>query len=332
MKLRYLFLCFGAILLFFLIHRLGLDTILTQFAQLGWWVIPIFGLSALWYLCYTVAWQRILQQKRPLALHSLYRIKIVGEVINAMTPANFLGGDPVRVYLLRRFFPGLQGAASVIIDRTLQSLATLGIILIGLLVAYWRIPQLPQNIRYGLPLIVLILSAFVVWIFLHQRHGLCQFGFDMLKGLRIRRHFSPDTLSRAAELDQLIASFYRHDPQGFAWALLYHLCGRVLGIVEVYWIGRLLVPEFGLVEAVILAALAPIINLLFTFVPGAIGIMEGAYSTALFLLALPPPLGLTIQIFKRVRAGLWIVIGSLFVTTRDRQELFRPTMKETGVT
>jgi uncharacterized protein (TIRG00374 family) len=319
MTRRLIFLVFGAVLFAGLIHTIGIETLLHHLVQVGWWIIPILLLSPIWYAMYAQAWRRILAQRRLLPLRTLFRIKIVGEGVNTLTPANFVGGDPVRILLLRRHFPGLEGAASVVIDRTLHSLATIIVILMAAVASFWRIPDLPLNIRYGLPIILLILCGFITFVIAHQHRGLFQLGLDLLKRTGIRRHVAQPTVDRLQALDAAIASFYHRDQRGFWTALLWHTAGRMLGILEIYGVGHLIMPDFGLIESVILAGLAPLVHLCFTFIPGAFGIMEGAYGGTLFLLAFPPSLGLTIQVVKRLRAAIWIAIGS-FLMGRKRRE------------
>ncbi|MBI4237453.1 MAG: flippase-like domain-containing protein [Deltaproteobacteria bacterium] len=318
-RLRLLLLVLGFALFLHLVQRIGFATVWTQLRRIGWWLLPIGVLGVLWHWLQAWAWQRILRQRRRIALRSLYLIKVVGETINTITPAGFLGGDPMRIYLLRRHLPWIFGTASVVIDRTVQAMATLVTIVMGVLLIYWRIPHLPMNMRYGLPIVLIIACAFITYIFLHQQHGFFGFGLQLLKRFRIRRHIAPQRVEQVEELDRRIAEFYRHDPSGFWLALLLHWAGRMLGIVEIYWIGHAVNPLFGWPEAFILGALAPLINLVFSFIPGAFGVMEGAFSGALYLMHLPPALGVTIQIVKRLRSGLWILLGFVCLSLQDKR-------------
>lgn len=330
-QLRYLFLAIGIGIFAFLAHKIGWREIVRQLGQLHWWCIPIFCISLVWNVTAALGWRRVLRrnherQRRAgrlarLGLWALFRIRIAGETVSAMTPVNFLGGDPVRIYLLKRYFPWTEGAASVVIDRTIQSMTILLTVFIGVTTAFWRIPDIPLNIRYGLPLVLAIAAAFIGFLFVHQRRGLFGFLMHTAKRLRLRREFTRPTVQRFEELDGLITDFYHRDRAGFWIAFAYHLAGRVLGVVEIYLVGALVNTQFGFVEALILAGLAPIINVIFTFIPGAMGVMEGAYTAALYLLHLPSAIGVTVQLVKRLRAGLWIALGFIALGTRERQKV-----------
>lgn len=316
--IRPLFLLTGALLLVWLVRRIGYDTIIDHIREIGWWTLPVIVMSGAWYVTYAMAWRAILAPHKMVDLWEIFRMKLAGEAVNMLTPANFLGGDPVRILLLRRHCTWTHGAASVIIDRTLQSMATLGMVLFGAIIAFWHIPNIPMNIQYGLPVVLFVACGFITFVFIHQRNGLFGFGLHLLKRLRIRRHMAPGTVQQCAEMDQAIAAFYRQHPRPFWVALGYHWASRCLGILEIYLVGHLLDTRFGLTESLILGALAPVINLCFTFIPGAIGVMEGAFGGVLYLLHLPPALGLTIQIVKRIRAGCWIAVGFFFLSTHER--------------
>jgi glycosyltransferase 2 family protein len=319
-RLRYLFLAIGIFFLIGLLRQVGLENILRELQSLNITLLPILAISGLWYCCYTQAWRQILFRKRPIRFWPLFRIKMAGEAINCSTPANFLGGDPLRVYLLRRYFPWTHGAASVVIDRTLQSMATFALIIVGATVAFWHIPHIPMNVRYGLPVVLLVVSGFIAFVFAHQRRGLFAFAINFAKRLRLHRHIPDSIIARCNELDAFISEFYHRTPRDFWLALGYHSIARILGMVEMYCIGHLADPNFGVVDALILGALTPVVNLLFSFIPGALGVMEGAYGVTLYLLQLSPALGITIQIIKRVRAGIWIGLGYLFLGSRQLQQ------------
>lgn len=326
---KFIFVAVGLTMAILLAKKLGFESILANLRTLGWWTLPILLLGAVWYSCYTLAWDQFLKKlKGTISLWELFRAKIAGEAVNTITPAGFLGGDPVRIYILKKHFPVTKGAASVVVDRTLHIMATLAVIFIGIVVAFWRLPFLPLNMRYGLPIILIISSVFVAFVFIHQKRGLFSFLFFLLKKLHIKRTFTARTIEKFEELDGDISDFYINNPKGFWSALGLHFAGRMLGIVEIYAAGKIFYPDFTFNASLLLGALTPLLNLMFAFIPGAIGIMEGAYSGVLYLLHMPPQVGLSIQIFRRARSLLWILLGFIALGTYDRRTILRPEIIE----
>ena len=328
-NVQYFFLFVGGILLAYLIHRIGLNTILTNIQALGWWLVPIFCIGMGWYLFFTIAWRQFLYKlEGSVSLWELFRIKITGEAVNTLTPVNFLGGDPVRVYLLKKNFSTAEGAASVVVDRTLYTIAICIVVLTGTIAAFLTFDELPPNVRYGVPIVILIAVAFVAFILIHQRKGFFSLVMAVCRRLNIKRNFSQKTIEKFEELDSHIVDFYKLNHRGFWVALTCHTIGRALGVAEVYVIGRVVSDEFTLFAALVLTALAPIINALFAFIPGALGVMEGAYGGTMYLLGLDPSIGITIQITRRLRQAIWVFIGLAFLGYRERQKAFHAELVE----
>lgn len=328
-KARPFFLIFGAILLVILIRKIGISSIIDNMSSLGFRFIPIFAIGFIWYLFYTFAWSQFLQRlSNGIPFWKLFRIKISGEAVNTLTPVNFLGGDPLRIHLLKKNFETTEGAASVVVDRTLHSVATLLVIIFGITASFIMIEGLPANIKFGVPMVVLVAVIFMAFILVHQHKGFFSLFMSLCIRLRIKKSFSEKTIARFEELDEHIIDFYKTNRRGFLIALACHTVGRFLGIIEIYAIGKCVSDEFTIFTALVLCALSPMINAVFTFVPGALGIMEGAYSGVLYLLHLDPAIGITIQITKRVRAALWILLGLVFLGTRDRQDALKKDLIE----
>lgn len=323
-KVRMLFLIAGAAFFILLIRKIGIASILDNIRALGWRFGLIFAISLLWYVLYTEAWRQFLSRVgNGIKFWHLFRIKVAGEAVNTLTPANFLGGDPLRIHLLKKDFQMSEGAASVVVDRTLHSTATLLVIIFGITASFIGFKSLPANLRYGIPIATIVAVIFMAFVLIHQRKGFFSLLMTLCKRLGIKKEFSKKTIARFEKLDGHIIDFYTADHKGFWIALACHTTGRLLGIIEIYAIGRCVSDEFTLFASLVLCALAPVVNAVFTFVPGALGVMEGAYGGVLYLLHLDPAIGITIQISKRMRSALWIILGLVFLGTHNREKVWK---------
>jgi uncharacterized membrane protein YbhN (UPF0104 family) len=56
-----------------------------------------------------------------------------------------------------------------------------------------------------------------------------------------------------------------------------------------------------------------LVNMIFVFVPGTFGVMEGAYAGTFSLFHMDPIIGASIQIIRRLRMLLWTAIGFFFM-------------------
>ena len=325
--LRLVFLTVGGVLLTYLLYRTGIGTILSYIRNIGWSFLPILVLAFMWFSLYTIAWQQFLQRMSSvIPFWQLFRIKLSGEAVNVLTPLGFVGGDPLRIYLLKRFYPVTEGAASVVVDRTLHIMATLLVVIAGIMASFLRVKHLPDNIQYGVPIALTVAIAFIAFIFIHQRKGLFSVILSAAVKLGFKREFSEETIARFEELDGHIVDFYQSRRRHFWTAFGCHTLGRLLGVLEIYIAGKAVEDSFTLFAALILCALAPMVNLIFAFVPGALGVLEGTYGGVLYLLGFDPAIGIAVQIAKRLRAVVWISIGLLFLGTADRKNALRENL------
>ena len=215
----------------------------------------------------------------------------------------------MRIYLLREASNVTSLAASVVVDRTINSIAIVAVIFFGAVAAFLTMPGLPRQVAIGIPVFLVATTALIIFFLLRQHRGLFASLLNLGIRLRIAKRFAQKQMAKAKELDQKVLGLYQQSHFAFWVALGFHILVRMLGVLEVYLIGISITSQFTPLIALLLATLAPIINAAFTFIPGALGVLEGAYSGALYLLGLNPALGLTIQIVKRIRAGLWMGLG-----------------------
>jgi uncharacterized membrane protein YbhN (UPF0104 family) len=317
--LQVVFLAVGVFLFVSVIKKIGWADVFHSVARINYWFILVLILSTFWYWLYTKGWQQLLKPfGGALSTYELFRAKISGEAVNCLNPANFVVGDPVRIYLVRKGFRVREGAASVVVDRTIHSISILFIILLGIIVGFPVLTFLPEEIQTWIPIFVAVLTILIALVIIFQHRGLFVLPFKLLIRLNLKKEFALKAKAYMEELDDNIRSFYNINRNGFFAALVYHFIGRFLGIVEIYIYGIAITPDFTFQMAILLGALSPIITVTFAFVPGALGVMEGAYGGLLYVMGLDPAVGAAIQIGRRVRAGFWIVVGLVFLLLHRR--------------
>lgn len=309
----------GAFLLLWIVRKLGWQELFTGFRTLGWKVVVPVAIILPCYLMYTYSWELFLKRfdAHTIPFWSLFRIKVGGEAANTLTPLNFAGGDPVRVLLLSKSFPGAISGASVIVDRTLQIAAIVSLIFLGNVVALFKL-DLPSSVRYLLGGTVTFLVGVIFFLVISQTKGLSEKVFRLGQRLKIKA-LSEERLKKMKEMDNHIHAFYRKDRRLFVVCYLLHFGARLVGIFEILFIARVLGVPMGYWEAIFFAAVIPVINMVSVFVPGNLGVLEGAVSSLFFALHWNPSDGVVLQIARRIRAGIWISIGILFILLYKRK-------------
>lgn len=196
-----LLLVLGLLVFAGLIYAVGLWAVLDVLKHLGWLtpliVLPYFTS----YLVDSIGWWWILRHefdaspenlRRAPHLLQLFSMRAAGEAVNAITPTVYLGGEPVKAWLLQRLGIALASAlASVLVSKTALMLTQGGYVFLGLLVALhgWRpAVLLPLAAAVGVLLGVLTFGCLIGV----QRRGL----FVSLLGLSRRWDRAPGAPGR----------------------------------------------------------------------------------------------------------------------------------------
>jgi len=318
--ISYIFLGLGFAFLGWLIYKLGVREILENLRSLGWNCLLALLPSFFSHILYTQAWMEFLKKGKTfrVPIYELFKVKTVGEAVNMVNPLSWGGGDPVRIYLLRKWVPVAEATASVVVDRTVNSMATAVFMIIGIFIAFveFNIP-LPYKIGFSLSL-AFILAMTAYW-YRKQHEGIFQFLIHTLTRLRIKRHWSEKTLQKVKEIDGLIKGFYTHNRVGFALSFLLQFVVRLMGVVEIYLVAFFLGGTLDWVDSYLLASLTIIVNMIFVFIPGSVGVLEGTYAGVFHLIHRDPAMGTSIQIFRRLRMILWTAIGFYYIYHLDRK-------------
>lgn len=317
-SLSLLFFSIGLGALAYLIHKIGWNEIAILFQHLGInliWIILFPGIS---YFFQSLAWYRILQDdNHPVSLGHVFLNKITGETINTITPAGFMGGDSYRIYLLQKKLSGTVSTASVVVDRTIFTISTF-LFLLSSFIMTWFVLPLPPLWQKAFPMILATLLILIVFLVRSQKKGLFYFTSQLLQKCHIQKSRLVQWNERLQTLDHLIGAFYRKHKLHFFEILAFHLIARILGICEIYLIVQLLELPVTWVHCVFLSSLTILINIVFVFIPGSLGVMEGSYGALFYVLKLSPVYGVAIQLVRRVRTFAWIFVGLLIIL------LYRP--------
>ncbi|MBI4735417.1 MAG: flippase-like domain-containing protein [candidate division NC10 bacterium] len=311
-------LALGLLLFAGLIYGVGVTAVLAALKRLGW-LTPLIVIPYLAsYLVDSLGWWWILRRDFDGSagnpgpaprLPQLFAIRAAGEAVNAITPTAYLGGEPLKAWLLQRHGISLVPClASVLVSKTALMLTQGAFVFLGLLVAlhHWRsaIP-LPVAAVIGLLLGILIFGVLIGV----QRRGL----FGLLLGLS--RHWSGREALLASweadirALDERLREFYGRRIRDFLICCGFHFLGWVLGCWEVYVVLWLLGRPVDFPSAFAIEALSGVAKLAAVIVPGSLGVQEGGQVLIFVAFGLGAPLAVTFGLLRRGRELLWIGFG-----------------------
>ncbi|WP_342347928.1 flippase-like domain-containing protein [uncultured Nitrospira sp.] len=309
--LKLLFLVIGLAALVGIVLHIGLEPIQHTVSQLGPLhlglillpMILVYGFEAL-------GWQFTLgSHARKVGFMRLFAIRMAGETVNVTTPTAYVGGEPLKAYLLKRYgVPMVDGLASVITAKTAMTFAQVLFILLGLALAFWL---LGDSSHYWVAMSVSVgVLAFGVGLFVVlQRHGLGMGCLGLLRACGIRFAFLEKREPQLQELDGTIRRFYSLHRETFYAALAVFFLAWMMETLEVYAILYFLGVSIDVWVAVSLAALTVLIKGGTFFIPGSLGAQEGGYTLLLMTFGYSEVTGITFALIRRLREILWIVFG-----------------------
>ena len=134
-----LFVC-GVGVLAYLIARVGTDTLLTVLSRLTWWQCVLICLPyGLIMAVDTLGWRYAFAGEPPPYLRML-AARTAGEALNIVTALGSVGGEAVKVWLLRPAVPYDESVPSIVIAKTTSTIAQTLFLLLGLILVVTVVP------------------------------------------------------------------------------------------------------------------------------------------------------------------------------------------------
>lgn len=308
---RWLLFVGGAALLAWFVADAGLGEILDHLGRVGWAVPLILLPQAAAYVLDTVGWHFAFRRTDPPPPFGLLtRVRLVGETVNNVVPSAYVGGEPVKAWLLvRHGHATLAAAASVVVAKTTMTVAQVMFIACGAVCAASVLPAgSPHHLAFlittGIAVVVVVLLLVL------QRRGMFMTLVSWLERLRIRPAALVRRRERLRELDGQIAGFYVDAKKRFLASVLWHLLGWFAGVLEVLLIGSLLGYDIGIPEAVAIESFAHVAKAIGLFIPGSLGVQESGILLLFEVFGLPRSPAVSYALLRRGREVFFVLLGA----------------------
>jgi glycosyltransferase 2 family protein len=303
-----------------LIYAAGPTGVLQTFGYLGW-LTPVVVLPYLTsYALDTLGWWWVLTRAfggrtdppaQRVSIGHLFALRAAGEVVNAVTPTAYFGGEPVKAWLLnRQGVPLSRGLASVLVSKTALMLTQGLFVLLGLLVALGRwhtVVPMWAAATVGTAL-ALAVAAILIRV---QRRGLFTLLLTLSRRVTGREALLASWEAEVTALDGLLREFYDKRPGDFLVCCILHFLAWIAGCFEVFLTLRLLNASVDFPAALSIEALSGVAKLAALVVPGSLGVQEGGQVLIFAAFGLGTPLAMTFSLLRRGRELLWIGFGMI---------------------
>ena len=302
----------GFTLLGLLVWNVGITEVTHYLYQIGWFapllLLPYLGVA--W--CDAKGWACAIPVPAQTLRVPVWRLslaRLAGEAINNLTPTANLGGEPVKVYLLRTHgIAADAGLASVVVAKTALTVSQIVFILLGLPFFLYRLGWIRRDWWILVPLFVLA-YGFVSLLIRWQRQGLMEKAIGLFKWLLPRWQTLDHWEEGARRIDAHLLSFYDGNTRGFLASTFYHFLGWLLGAVEIWFFLFLMGVPIAPADALIIEAMVQPFGAAALIVPGALGVREAGGVFLCRLLGLDEGAGLTLMALVRVREAVYNLVG-----------------------
>ncbi len=293
------------------VREVPLQAILSALAGLqGTGLLLLLFCNLLVTACMCLRWSLILQRiGYPIPLGRLMLYRTGANAISFVTPGPQFGGEPMQIYLLKRFHgvDPATGGASVAVDRLIELLTNfLVLIAAGLYLSHALYPNAVSGLMLAALMVVTALVCRYLGALTAGRPALSRF---------LRQRCRPLLTSISATAVFALENC----EQKAAWIL--RPPGRVIpsygALALLHWLAIL--AEFWLIYALMGIRLDPIQLValvaaarfaLLLPIPGALGVLEAGQVSVLLGLAMDPALALAACLVMRARDLLMVSIGA----------------------
>jgi uncharacterized protein (TIRG00374 family) len=301
--LRALLLVGGVVLLGFLVARVGMDALTATLGRLSWWELVLICLPyALIMAVDTLGWRFAFTSQPPPYLR-LLAARTAGEALNVVTAVGSVGGEAVKVWLLRGATSYEESVPSVVIAKTTATIAQALFLALGLALAL-ATPSLDRQIISAMVALLVVETLAVAGFLVSQLGGVVGRAGRVLAWTGLAKE-----TGAADRLDASLRRFYRQQWGRFALSVGFHLAGWVLGVLEALVMLHVLQIHAGVTTAAVIESLGSGVRFVSFLVPGNLGVLEGANTGVFALLGLGAGTGLAFTLVRRARQTAWIVLG-----------------------
>ena len=311
--LKFAYLAAGIALLVIILLETDLAEAWMRIEQVGWGLLILFAIYFMAFAVDVVSWGLTLTRVPPTALwmYRLWKVRMVGEAFNNVTPLANMGGEPVKAFILKSHY-GVgyrDGIASLVLARTTIMIALVVFLAIGfaLMIGEGSLPATYKGAA-GVGL-----AAFTVGIggfFLVQRYNVPTRAAERILPAGAAARLAGG-IEKIRALEDDLAHFYKDRRSRFAGAVFFVFVNWVLGVVELYVALIFLGHPVSWAEAWIIESMAQLIRIATFFVPASIGFQEGTFILVTAAMTGSPTLGLAVALVRRIREAAWIVWGLL---------------------
>jgi len=316
----------GLALLVYVINRVGIQPLFDALVRIGFGFFIVLGLSGARHIFRTIAMRAAVPpEHRRITFRQAFAARLGGEAISFLTFTGPLLGEATKVALLRKRVPLTYGVPALVVDNLLYNLSVVFFVLSGacvMLLSY----HLPTPVYTVLIIIAIVAAMGILAAVLaaKRRVMLLTWVIDRMAQLRLSPKVILKRRHHIYHLESKVYDFYKQHPGAFFGMIACDLVSHATSVLEVFVALRFLGFKPDVSQAYIIESLTKVINFVFAFVPGTIGVYEGGTEVILQKgLGFTPAAGLALALVRKAAIVCWTSVGLLVLTWRTLPNAWR---------
>lgn len=301
----------GAGLLVWQVRQVGLDAIQESLTRVGWGFLVILALSFIRFALRSIAWTTIIGGRVSLA--GAIGATISGDAIGNITPLSLIVSEPAKSIYLRDEVPVARSFAALTAENFFYSVSVALFIALGVgaLLARFVVddPQVRLAALLALASMIAVLGA-AMWI-AWKKPAFASKGLTRLPTLRFA-----GLIARVRDLEEKAYSFSRQTHGRLSRVVACEIGFHLVSFAESYYTLWLLTGVSSPVAAFVLDTFNRIINVLFRWLPGRVGVDEYGTRRLAPIVGFSPVVGVTLALVRKGRMLVWAAVGLALMARR----------------
>lgn len=322
----------GFALLVLVMYWLGYRTILESLSRVGWGFLPIIALNVIrHFLRASSMYLAVPREHRNFKYRNAVAARFGGEAVSFLTFTGPFLGDATKAILLKKNVSLTQGASAVLIDNVLYYVSVILMILagVGAFVYYFESSsRMMSGVLWAIVICSVLIFAVLSLAIRYKITPLSRI-IAMLERRRLAPKFVLKMRDGILNVETNVFQFYHQRRTDFFVLFGISSFVHVVSMCEVFLALKLLGFESFWSTAFIIESLTKVINVIFSFVPGTIGVYEGGNSVILLSLGYTAVVGVELALVRRVAIMFSLFVGLVILLWRtvDRgtKTLVKPT-------
>ncbi|MCW5967973.1 MAG: flippase-like domain-containing protein [Blastocatellales bacterium] len=304
----------GLALFFIVVSQAGWSEVFARVRSLGAGFVLIVALGGLRVAARALAWRRCLHpSERAVGFRALFAARLAGDAAGQLFAAGPLIAEPARLAALGGRLTLAARVKSLAVETLTYTLSSCLLVFAGMaaLVGWFALGDELRAASIAAALSMLIIVAVSAAVIARRWEVLSWIG-ELARRLLHMAGFSRRWKRQVAHLRTLehhVFNFYRGHPADLAYVSACHMAFHLLGTVETWATLVFLGYEPTLLAAFTLEATNRAVNMIFSFVPGRVGVDEAGTGLLTEVLGLGAASGIVLAIVRKARILVWTAAG-----------------------